>query len=274
MNPLLTCEEVLRFMPDYQESMLSPTRRLRFNLHLKVCGPCRAMLESLQAIPEIFRQAISEDATASSSEARNALDAVLARLQAGGRVTTSASTHRDDVFTRRSAHPIPTFVEQAIAESTADQPLRLMAQAYTAIQEHGGALADQPFLPESVLKALPPFESWRWTSTLLNGCSSAMLSKDSHTGASLHMIRIPPGQTFPDHQHQGDEHMLFLSGRAEDSLIYGSAGDWIHRPSGTEHRAFQGRGMEPCWALGRLEGHGVRFTGWRGALQAMAERLS
>lgn len=274
MNLMLSCEDVLRFIPDYQEHALASGLRLRFNLHLKACKPCRVMLESLQAIPQIFRQAISEDATTPSSQARSALEAVLARLQAGGRVATAASTQRDRSLARCSAHPIPIFVEQVIAEGTADQPLRLMAQTYTAIQEHGGALVHKPFLPESVLKELQPFEKWRWTKTLLNGCSSAMLTKDSNTGASLHMICIPPGQYFPDHKHQGDEHILFLSGRAEDSLNYGRAGDWIHQPSGTDHRAFQGRGTEVCWALGRLESHGVRFSGWRGALQAVAERLS
>lgn len=274
MNLLLTCEDVLRFIPDYQENVLSSGLRLRFSLHLKACKPCRVMLESLQVIPQIFRKAISEDGTTPSLEARSALKAVLARLQTGGRLATAASTHRDGPLARCSAHPIPLFVEQAVAEGTADLPLRLMAQAYTAIREHGGALAEQPFLPESVLEELPPFEKWRWTKTLLNGCGSAMLTRDSNTGASLHMIRIPPGQYFPDHKHQGDEHMLFLSGRAEDSLIYGGAGDWIHQASGTDHRSFHGRGTEVCWALGRLEGSGVRFSGWRGTLQELAERLS
>lgn len=271
MNPLLTCEEVLRFMPDYQESMLPPTLRLRFSLHLKVCKPCRRMLESLQAIPKIFQRAISDDAPAPSSEARSALDAVLARLQIGGRLTSS---DRGSHVKRCSAHPIPSFVEQAIAAGKADRPLRVMALAYGAIQSQGGVCAEEPFLPESVLKELPPREKWRWTSTLLNGCSSAFITKDPDTGASLHMILLPPGQQFPDHRHLADEHVLVLSGQVEDSMCYGVAGDWFHQAAGTDHQELQGRGNDVCWTLTRLEGAGVHLSGWRGNLQSILERTS
>ncbi len=271
MNPLLTCEEVLRFMPDYQESMLAPTRRLRFSLHLKVCPPCRAMLESLQAIPKIFQRAISDDAPVPSTEARSALDAVLARLQASGRLTSRDSGSH---VKRCSAHPIPSFVEQAVAAGTADHPLRMMAEAYRAIQARGGIGMEEPFLPESVLKELPPREKWRWTSTLLHGCSSALLTKDPDTGASLHMILLPPGQRFPDHRHEADEHVLVLSGQVEDSMCYGLAGDWFHQAAGTDHRELQGRGKDVCWTLTRLEDAGVRLSGWRGNLQFIMERAS
>ena len=271
MNLMLTCEDVLRFIPDYQESVLAPSLRLRFSLHMKMCKPCRVMLESLQAIPQIFQRAISDDSAAPSSEAKRALDADLARIQAGGRLT---AMDRDSHIKRCSAHPIPAFVEKAMAEGSADLPMRMMAKVYRAIQERGGALADEPFLPESVLKELPPLEKWRWTKALLNGCSSAMLTKDPDTGASLHMILLPPGQRFPDHQHRGDEHVLVLSGQVEDSMCYGVAGDWFHQAPGTDHRELQGRGTEVWWNLTRLEGRGVRLTGWRGAIQSMAERMS
>lgn len=271
MNLMLTCEDVLRFIPDYQENALAPGLRLRFTLHMKMCKPCRVMLESLQAIPGILRRAISDDAPAPSSEARRALDMVLARLEAGGR--TTAADRRPSIE-RCSAHPIPAFVEKAILEGSADRPLRLMAKAYSAIQEHGGPLADEPFLPESVLEELPPFEKWRWNSTLLNGCSSALLTKDPDTGASLNMILLPRGQRFPDHRHQGDEHALLLSGQVEDSMCYGVAGDWFHQDSGSDHRELQGRGKGVCWTLTRLESPGVRLNGWRGAVQSIAERVS
>lgn len=271
MNLMLTCEDVLRFIPDYQESVLAPSLRLRFSLHMKMCKPCRVMLESLQAIPKIFRRAISDDAAVPSSEAKRALDAVLARLQAGGRLT---AMDRASHIKRCSAHPIPAFVEKAMAEGSADLPMRMMAKVYRAIQERGGALADEPFLPESVLKELPPLEKWRWTKALLNGCSSAMLMKDPSTGASLHMILLPPGQRFPDHRHEADEHVLVLSGHVEDSMCYGVAGDWFHQASGTDHRELQGRGTDICWTLTRLEGPGVRLSGWRGAIQSIAERVS
>lgn len=271
MNPMLTCEEVLRFIPDYQERVLAPGLRLRFSLHLKMCKPCRVMLESLQAIPKIFQRAISDDAEAPSSEARRALDAVLGRLQAGGRLTV---LERDPRTKRCSAHPIPALVERAIAEGSADRPLLMMAKAYTSIQDQGGALMGEPFLPESVLKDLPPLEKWRWHKALLNGCSSAMLTKDPDSGASLHMILLPPGQRFPDHRHEGDEHVLLLSGQVEDSMCYGVAGDWFHQESGTDHRELQGRGTDVCWTLTRLEGPGVRLNGWRGTIQSLAERMS
>ena len=271
---MLTCEDVLRFIPDYQERALAPSLRLRFSLHLKMCKPCRVMLESLQAIPKIFRRAISDDAAAPSSEARSALDAVLARLQAGGRLTTMSTMDRGSRFERCSAHPIPAFVEKAVVEGTADRVMRMMARTYSAIQAQAGALADEPFLPESVLKELPPFEKWRWTKALLNGCSSAMLTRDPVTGSSLHMILLPSGQRFPDHRHEADEHVLVLSGQVEDSMCYGVAGDWFHQESGTDHRESQGRGTDVCWILTRLEGPGVRLSGWRGTIQSIAEQVS
>ena len=271
MNPLLTCEDVLRFIPDYQEHALAPGLRLRFNIHLKLCKPCRVMLESLQAIPRIFQRAIPDDESVPPSEARSALEAVLARLQAGGRVT---AMDRRSHTERCSAHPIPMLVGKLIAEGSADRPLRMMVMAYQAIQDRDGASAEEPFLPESVLKELPPFEKWKWTKTLLNGCSSAMLTRDPDTGARLHMILLPPGQRFPDHRHQSDEHVLVLSGQVEDALCYGVAGDWFHQESGTDHRELQGRGSDVCWTLTRLEGHGVRLSGWRGAIQSIAERVS
>ena len=271
MNLMLTCEDVLRFIPDYQESVLAPSLRLRFSLHMKMCKPCRVMLESLQAIPQIFQRAISDDSAAPSSEARSALDAVLARLQAGGRLT---AMDRDSHIKRCSAHPIPAFVEKAVVEGSADLPMRMMARAYSAIQTQDGGRTDEPFLPESVMKELPPPEKWKWTKALLNGCSSAMLTKDPVTGASLHMILLPSGQRFPDHRHEADEHVLVLSGQVEDSMCYGVAGDWFHQEPGTDHRELQGRGTDICWTLTRLEGPGVRLSGWRGAIQSIAERVS
>ncbi|MBL0211750.1 MAG: cupin domain-containing protein [Holophagaceae bacterium] len=271
MNPLLTCEEVLRIIPEYQEHLLAPSLRLRFSLHLRMCKPCRAMLESLQAIPNIFQRAVSDEAPAPSSEARGALEAVLARLQAGGRLTAK---DRNSQIHRCSSHPMPAFVEKAIADGSADGPMRLMAMAYGAIQAQEGRPVAEPFLPESVLEELPPLEKWKWTKTLLNGCSSAFLSKDPRTGATLHMILLPPGQRFPDHRHQGEEHVLLLSGQAEDTLCYGIAGDWFHQASGSDHRELQGRGTDVCWTLTRLESPGVRLSGWRGAVQSFAERMS
>jgi anti-sigma factor ChrR (cupin superfamily) len=271
MSLMLTCEDVLRFIPDYQESMLAPGLRLRFNLHMKMCKPCRVMLESLQAIPKILQRAISDDAAAPSSEAKRALDAVLERLQAGGRISAG---NRGSHLERCSAHPIPASVEKAMAEGSADRPMRLMAMAYNAIQTQAGTRADEPFLPESVLKELPPLEKWRWTKTLLNGCSSAVLMKDPVTGASLHMILLPPGQRFPNHRHEADEHVLVLSGHVEDSMCYGVAGDWFHQASGTDHQELQGRGTDVCWTLTRLEGPGVRLSGWRGAIQSLAGGVS
>lgn len=271
MNLMLTCEDVLRFIPDYQEAALTSSLRLRFNLHMKMCKPCRVMLESLQAVPKIFQRAISDDSNAPSSEARRALASVLARLQAGGRVNPLEKLSRTE---RCAAHPIPTLVEKAIAEGSADLPMRLMAQTYTAIRAHGGALASKPFLPDTVLKELQPLDKWRWTNALLNGCRSAMLTKDPHTGASLHMILIPQGRRFPDHRHQGDEHVLVVSGQVEDSLCYGVSGDWFHQQSGSDHRELEGRGSDVCWTLTRLEGQGVRLCGWRGTLQSIAERVS
>lgn len=273
MNLFLTCQEVLSLIPDYEEDRMGASLRLRFNVHLKACKPCLAMLESLRALPKIFRGALSEEVPderqSQAREARKALDATMARLQAGGRV--GQGLPGESLFQHRPAHPMPEFVRQALLAGTADLPMRLMAEAYQAIHERGGALPDPPFLPESVLKALPPPGEWKWVKTLLNGCSTAVLAKDPESGATLHMLQLPPGRSFPDHRHRSDEHALLLAGQAENSLYYGTAGDWFHQVSGSEHRSLQGRGTDPCWTLSRVERGGVRLHGWRGLLQSLAE---
>ncbi len=271
MNLLLSCKDVVNFIPDYQEGVLASGLRLRMGLHLKACKPCQAMLNSLQALPGLFRKAISEEAPASQAayaQAKVALDAALVRLKAGGRLATGS------LIERRSAHPMPSTVSRALADGTADRPMRLLAAAHEAIQAKGSALAREPFLPQAVLDELPPPDKWKWVKTLMNGCSSAMLTKDPSTGASLHMILLPPGRRFPDHLHRGDEHVLLLAGQAEDTQFYGVAGDWFHQVKGTEHRELEGRGDDVCWTLTRLQGGGIQLEGWRGAVQSMLEKVS
>lgn len=268
MNLLLTCQEVLRCAPDYEENQLKPGLRLRMNIHLKACKACRAMMDILQALPKLLRRAMAEDAPAPSPEATKALNAALARIQAGGRGATPS------LIDRISAHPMPLSVRTALAQGQADRPMRMLAAAHEAIQARGGALSREPFLPDSVLKDLPALETWKWTKALMNGCSSAQLLKDPDTDSSLHMILLPPGRRFPDHRHRGDEHVLLLAGQAEDTRFYGVAGDWFHQENGTDHSALQGRGDDICWTLTRLEGRGIHLKGWRGAIQSITEKLA
>lgn len=269
MNLMPTCQDVTLLLPDLEDNSLSTSVRLRLKFHLGLCKACRAMRDSLQRLPGILRNSISQETDSTpSAEAQQALAAALVRLQAGGRVATGS------LIDRGPAHPICSFVQEDVQSGKADLPLRLMAETYTAIQAQGGALSKEPYLPESVLRALPPPSSWKWTKALMNGCSSAFLAHDPETGASLHLILLPPGRRFPNHRHRGDEHVLLLAGHAEDSQFYGVAGDWFHQESGTEHRHLQGRGDDVCWTLSRLEGHGVKLGGWRGVVQAIAERVA
>ena len=67
----MTCREVLDFLMDYDDGVLPPLVRLRFELHLKLCKSCRVYLESYRLTVAASRAAhgVAADPAAESRQA-------------------------------------------------------------------------------------------------------------------------------------------------------------------------------------------------------------
>lgn len=50
---MLTCREILDFLMDYVNGELLLAQRLKFDLHLSLCPPCRAYLASYRQTVEL-----------------------------------------------------------------------------------------------------------------------------------------------------------------------------------------------------------------------------
>ncbi|MBI3991696.1 MAG: zf-HC2 domain-containing protein [Candidatus Lambdaproteobacteria bacterium] len=61
MELLKDCQEIYDFLIEYQERTLPFLERVRFNLHLLMCGNCAAYLKAYSRSGEIFRAALRDD---------------------------------------------------------------------------------------------------------------------------------------------------------------------------------------------------------------------
>lgn len=265
MNLLLRCDDVTRFATDHLEGRLAAPLSLRMKAHLGLCRTCRAFVASLRALPGLVGTLLELPAETVPSETDRtrqhaALAAVLERLAL--KVPAAPPP---------PVHPIPDAALAAAAAPDADHTLRLMVQAYEAIQADG-PVPEAPYLPVALRRELPDPATWTWRSALLMGCRAAELAQDPRTGARLFLIVLPPDRRFPDHAHRSGEDFLVLHGYAEDDRHYLGPGDWLRQPEATDHRHVEGR-QEVCWALARVEKQGIRLLGWRGLVQRAFETL-
>ncbi len=51
---MLTCQELVALVTDYLEGKLPMTERLRFQLHIGLCGHCRAYLQQMELTVEVL----------------------------------------------------------------------------------------------------------------------------------------------------------------------------------------------------------------------------
>jgi anti-sigma factor ChrR (cupin superfamily) len=266
MNPILSCADVTRFATDHLEGRLALPLNLRMRAHLGICRTCRAFVDSLKALPGLVGSLVQEPDPASAPDAfqtqqQAALAGALARL--------ALNTPRSPV---PPAHPLPEAARTAAARPGADLTLRLMVQAYEAIQA-GGPATEAPYLPGGLGREVAEPATWSWNHALLQGCRTTELAQDPRTGSRLYLMVLPPGRRFPDHVHRGGEDFLVLHGYAEDEAHYLGPGDWLRRSEATQHRDVEGR-QEVCWGLARVEKEGIRLLGWRGLLQRAYEILA
>jgi anti-sigma factor RsiW len=65
----ITCEEVARFCLDFLDGSLGQSERTAFETHLAECGECVGFFETYRKIPELSRQAISQEMPSGVKEA-------------------------------------------------------------------------------------------------------------------------------------------------------------------------------------------------------------
>lgn len=256
-----TCAEVVDLLTEYEEGALGPFDWFGLKLHLSLCPPCRAFLDSFERTPEVLRKLLPE---APMPAAERALDGALAALRQG-RVPRGPMHHPEEA------------AWQAL-EPGGDALTALLLRVHLG---HCGSCRSQHSASEAIPSTgpsgqdaldllrphLPSEEHWRWTRLGLGGAQVARLLRDPATGATLNLARMPGGMSMPLHSHGGTELSLVLSGAMQDGPAHLGPGDWLACGPGQQHGPTAGQGAE-CWALLRIEG-GIRFTGWRRVLGAV-----
>ncbi|MEM8960911.1 MAG: cupin domain-containing protein [Acidobacteriota bacterium] len=88
---------------------------------------------------------------------------------------------------------------------------------------------------------------------------------------SLVLVTLPPDTRLPNHRHLGLEALTVLTSGYEDHLGETWTGDYRTYPPGSAHDPVN-IGDEAGWILAYLQA-GVRFTGWRGVVISIVEKL-
>ena len=248
-----TCERVTSLLTAYEEGALGPWDWLGMKLHLALCPPCQVFLDTFGRTPALLRQAWDDQP---SPEAEQALSGALAALREG-RVPRGPQHH-------------PEPEAWAALENGGDSLFSLLLRVHlghceTCRETWGEAQAIRPDGNplEAIRPHLPPETQWRWTRVGLGGGRVALIQKDRHTEAALHLACLPGGRSTPVHDHQGLECALILCGALQDGPAHLRAGDWIAHQAGHLHGPTADPGGD-CWALVALE-RPVKFTGWRRA---------
>ena len=135
-------------------------------------------------------------------------------------------------------------------------------------RERPAVVSVPPLVPfQAALAAfLPPDLSRGWRGALAPGFRFLELAAELPRGVNLYLIHMAAGRPFPEHRHLGLEEAVILAGGLADETGRFEAGDWDAKEEGTHHtpRALED---EDCWLVARMEAE-IRFTGWRGLLQA------
>jgi putative transcriptional regulator len=152
-------------------------------------------------------------------------------------------------------------------------PLPPFDRVWTAVERRAGTprMSEAAVLPASALASLPDPAGWRWVVAWPRRVTFALLLRDAETGSELYLSYYAPRSRFPRHRHLGLEENLILAGGYQNGDHHVDTGDWVVGAPGTEHTP-ETDPDEDCWCLSRIERPGLRFSGWRGALQRLLGR--
>lgn len=254
MRGIPTCEQVTALLTDFDEGGLGPLAWAGVRVHLGLCPPCRAFLHSLRRTPGVLRELFQEPA-GTPDAADRALSGALGLIRQG-RLPEGPSLHpHPGAWAALGAHGDPLEALLLRLHLGWCGACRAQRGADDALEAGGGPV------PASLRALLPPESEWRWITRGLGGGRAARILKDPATGASLHLVQLAGGRTFPEHRHLGRETTLLLAGGLQDGPAHLCPGDWSEQAAGAIHAPAADPG-EACWALVRLEGR-VQFTGWR-----------
>ena len=248
-----TCERVTTLLTAYDEGALGPFDWLGLKLHLILCPPCQAFLDTFARTPALLRQVLIEEPT---SLAERALSGAMTVLREG-RVSRGPQHHPEPEAWRAldpNGDPLTALL------------LRVHLGHCPSCRETQGPGQEPITLasgapPESLASILPQEPRLRWIRWGLGGAHMAQVGKTATTGAALFLAKLPGGCQAPSHEHLGQERSVILAGRLQDGPAHLSPGDWICHGAGQWHSPVADPG-EACWSLVQLD-KPVRFLGWR-----------
>jgi anti-sigma factor ChrR (cupin superfamily) len=76
-----------------------------------------------------------------------------------------------------------------------------------------------------------------WKPTKYPGISMKLLYRDEKTGMFTALFKWEPGAVLPYHEHVEVEQTYVIEGSFEDDDAVVTAGNYVHRPSGSRHSA-------------------------------------
>ena len=119
-------------------------------------------------------------------------------------------------------------------------------------------------IPRNLWSLLPSLQGASWRGALTRGF------RFLEAAPGLFIIHMEKGRPFPEHGHTGMERSVILAGGLKDAGSVMEAGDFDEADGSRVHSPVA-LPDEDCWILASLEG-GIRFTGWRGVLQRLADK--
>lgn len=114
------------------------------------------------------------------------------------------------------------------------------------------------------LRSLPAaglfnIDALKWEESGISGVRFHWLRKDD-SGATVALLRILPGHTFPNHRHVGAEDCLVLQGGFRDSRGVYEPGDYVHYDAGSIQEGLKALEDEDC-VLFVVNQQGIEFVG-------------
>ena len=85
-------------------------------------------------------------------------------------------------------------------------------------------------------------ENLAWEASNFPGVDFKTLLVDPETGILTTLVRMAPGATLPDHEHMDIEQTYVLNGSLVDHEGEAISGNFVWRPSGSQHEAWSPSG--------------------------------